>query len=92
MPPTPHAATLLLLLGVLASPVARAVPEETPSLAGEHATLLALEKVSGAIYAADVTSNQSRATQLAWGPGPDPSKTNLYLRVEQRARGATPRV
>jgi hypothetical protein len=65
--------------GLFAPRDAAAFPEETPVLVGDHAGILAIEKISGSLYAADVTTNQSRATQLAWGPGPDPSKTYLYV-------------
>jgi hypothetical protein len=72
-------AALLALSSSFIPSFAQAFPEETPGLAGDHATLLTIEKASGSIFAADVTANQSRATQLAWGPGPDPSKTYLYV-------------
>jgi glucose/arabinose dehydrogenase len=60
-------------------PRADAFPEETPVVVGTHIGALAIEKVSGNSYAADTSANQSLATQLAFGPGPDPNKAYLYV-------------
>ncbi len=67
----------LLLLGAIGnSTVGRA---ETPSVIGGHGFVLAVEKISGDFYSTDSRSTQSRATQLAWGPGPDLDATYLYV-------------
>lgn len=68
-------AVLIISLGLISR--AEAFPEETPTVVGTHAGVLSIEKVSGSSYAADTGANQSLATQLAFGPGPDPSKTYL---------------
>lgn len=69
----------LVVLLALPSGSALGLPEETPALVGPHAQLLALEKISGSLYSAASTSTQTRATQMAWGPGPDPGTTYLYV-------------
>ncbi len=69
----------LAFLLVLAIPgSASAFPEETPVVVDAHAPRMRIAKASGAIFSADSTPTQSRITQLAWGPGPDPEQTYLY--------------
>jgi hypothetical protein len=51
---------------------------------GTHVGVLAIEKVSGSSYAADTSANQFLATQLAFGPGPDPNKNYLYVASDTR--------
>jgi len=55
------------------------IPDEVPFLVGEHTTELILAKASGALFASGSRADQSRATQLAIGPGPDPALAYLYL-------------
>ena len=58
---------------------AEILAQEAPQLVGLHATFLTLEKSSGSIFASDSKVTQSRATQMAWGPGPDPTSEYLYV-------------
>ena len=74
---TPGALWLALLAAIV--PSAAALPEETPVVVAPHSALLIITKISGTIYSADNTSTQSRATQLAFGPGPDPNQEYLYI-------------
>ncbi len=74
-----RAAGLLPALVVAGAGPAAAFPEEAPALVGDHAGLLAIEKASGSSYAADSGATQSLATQMAFGPGPDPGRTYLYV-------------
>jgi hypothetical protein len=70
-------AALIISLGL--APHAEAFMEETPIVVGTHAGVLSIDKVSGGAYAADTSANQSLATQLTFGPGPDPDTTYLYV-------------
>jgi hypothetical protein len=62
-----------------ATVIAQSFPEEQPVLVGDHRAWLSIAKVSGALYASSAPATQSRASQLAMGPGPDPTRVYLYV-------------
>ena len=69
---------ITIALVFLAPFSAQAFIEETPVLVGDHGDQLLLAKISGALYSSNSTATQSRATQLAFGPGPDPAQVYLF--------------
>ena len=71
--------TPILALAALLLQPADGLAQEAPQLVGVHDTFLTLGKSSGSIFADDSSATQSRATQMAWGPGPDPAKEYLYI-------------
>ncbi len=70
---------IIVTLLVSATVIAQPFPEEHPMLVGEHRVWLSVAKVSGALYSSSSSATQSRASQLAMGPGPDPAQVYLYI-------------
>ena len=71
-------ATAVALYGT-APEAAQSFSDESPVLVGDHGDSLSIAKISGALYSSDTPATQSRATQLAFGPGPDPARVYLYV-------------
>jgi hypothetical protein len=72
-------ATALLAVTTVPAATAQTFPDEAPSVVGDHAAWLSITNVSGSLYSSSPPSSQTRASQLAVGPGPNPARVYLYV-------------